>query len=77
MTESDHQKSLIERFKLIMGIGGFIVLLVGILLYGLTGWSPWITYGVPGSLFLLCMLPMGRAILRQHREQQEGDTDSP
>lgn len=76
MNESDHQKSLVERFKLIMGIGGFILILIGGLVWGATGWSPWITYGVPATLFLLCMLPMGRAILRQHREQREGDMDS-
>lgn len=76
MNDSDRQKSLIERFKLIMGIGGFIVLLIGVLLWRFTGWSPWITYGVPGTLFLFCMLPMMRAILRQNR-QQPRDMNSP
>jgi hypothetical protein len=65
---STSEGALLRRFKTVAIIGIFAVPLVGVLLKGATGWSPWITYGVPLVILILVTIPLLRAARRQQAE---------
>lgn len=56
------------RFKIVGIIGVFVLPLIGVLLTLATGWSPWITYGIPLILLVLATLPL---LLGARREQAD------
>lgn len=65
---SSTEGSQIRRFKIVGVIGVFVLPLIGVLLTLATGWSPWITYGVPLVIAILATLPL---LLAARREQAE------
>lgn len=59
---------LLRRFKIIGIAGIFAIPFVGALVTGATGWSPWVTYGVPLLILILATLPLLSAARRQQAE---------
>lgn len=54
-----------RRFNIVGIIGVLVVTLIGVLLREATGWSPWITYGVPLIILFLGTLSLARAARRE------------
>lgn len=65
---------LLRRFKIVGVVGIFALPLIGSLIRGATGWSPWITYGVPVIVLILATLPLLRAARRQQAEMRSAES---
>lgn len=79
MVASRRRLSPIVYFNILGSIGFFIAFLVGGLVRTLTGWSPWIAFGIPMVVLILITLAfapaLNRAVRRYQREQQQGGVD--
>lgn len=56
---------LLKRFKFVGVLGVLVIPLLGTLFRLATGWSPWITYGIPLVVLIVATLPLLRAARRQ------------
>lgn len=61
----------LRRFKIVGIVGVFLLPFVGVLLTLTTGWTPWITYGVPLIILILITLPL---LLSARRESDSSST---
>ena len=52
------------------------MIFIGALLTGATGWSPWITYGIPLIALFLVTIPLVRAVRRDHAEIHKTDSET-
>ena len=80
MNERRPRLSPVLRFNLIGAIGIVLVILLGGLIYTLSGWSQWVSYGIPSIALILVMLAIAPALRRsissQQKERQQGTIDS-
>ena len=54
-----------RRFKIVGIIGVLFISVIGTLVSIGTGWSPWITYGIPLVVLFSVTLPLARAARRE------------
>ncbi|MBT8162615.1 MULTISPECIES: hypothetical protein [Arthrobacter] len=80
MNERRPRLSSVLRFNIIGAIGIVLVILLGGLIYTLSGWSQWVSYGIPSIALILVMLAitpaLRRSISSQQNERQQGTIDS-
>ncbi|MDI3213545.1 hypothetical protein [Arthrobacter sp. AL12] len=67
---------LLRRFKLVGVLGLLTISLLGTLIRLATGWSEWITYGVPLVVLILVTLPLLRAAQRQQAGRRNAQSNS-
>lgn len=72
---SSRERPQARRFNIVGIIGVFVVLLIGALAREVTGWSPWITYGVPLIILFLVTLPLVHAARREGMQIRNAEAE--
>lgn len=70
-------KPYVRRFAVVGILGVFVIPFIGALVGTLTGWSPWITYGVPSLILFLLTLPLIRAVRHERAHMREAPDAKP
>lgn len=73
---SSAERPQARRFNIVGIIGVLVVLFIGVLVRLTTGWSPWITYGVPFIILFLVTLPLALAAGRERAQIRKAESEA-